>query len=224
MGCPVEIEFAIDLKKDQSNKATFYLLQIKPLIGVASDFKVSIDKILKKDIWMFTEKGMGNGIINNIRDVVYVDYSNFKKTQTDAMAVEIEQINKTFNKDKKKYILVGPGRWGTRDRFIGIPVNWPQISNAKVIIETSMADFPLDASSGSHFFHNVVSMNVGYFTVQTEVSKSYIQWDVLDQQKLIKKTKYFRHIRFDHPVKVLMDGKKRIAVITWENVNSTGDP
>jgi hypothetical protein len=174
-----------------------------------------VDKIPKKKIWMFTEKGMGNGTIQDIRDVIYIDNEAFKKTETVEMAEEIEKINEEFLKNDKKYILIGPGRWGTRDKFIGIPVNWPQISSAGVIIETSLEDFPLDASSGSHFFHNVVSMNVGYFTVQPEISKSYIKYDVLEKQKLIKKTKYFRHVRFEKPVEVLMDGKKRISVITY---------
>jgi hypothetical protein len=217
MGSPIEIEFAVDLKKDDGNRATFYLLQIKPLIGSALDFNVVVDKIPKNKIWMFTEKGMGNGTIQDIRDVIYVDHDAFKKTETVAMAEEIEKLNQEFLKNDKKYILIGPGRWGTRDRFIGIPVNWPQISAAGVIIETSLEDFPLDASSGSHFFHNVVSMNVGYFTVQPEISKSYIRYDVLEKQKLINKTKYFHHVRFEKPVEVLMDGKKRISVITYSD-------
>ena len=113
-------------------------------------------------------------------------------------------------------LLIGPGRWGTRDRWIGIPVSWPQISNAAAIIETSLEDFPLDASSGSHFFHNVTSMNVGYFSVQPEISKSYIRYDRLEDQKLLKKTQYVKHVRFKKPLKVRMDGKKRISVITME--------
>jgi hypothetical protein len=216
MGSPIEIEFAVDLKKDENNRATFYLLQIKPLIGNASDFNIVVDKIPKNKIWMFTEKGMGNGMIQNIKDVIYVDRDAFRKTATMEMVSEIEKLNEDFIEKGEKYILIGPGRWGTRDRFIGIPVNWPQISAAGVIIETSLEDFPLDASSGSHFFHNVVSMNVGYFTVQPEMSKSYIKYDILEKQKLIRKTKYFRHVRFDKPVEVLMDGKKRISVITYK--------
>lgn len=219
MGSPVEIEFAIDLKKDSSNKATFYLLQIKPLIGSALDFNVAVDRIPRHKIWMYTEKGMGNGSIQDIRDVIYVDRDAFSKTETVAMAEEIEKLNKKFIEEGKKYILIGPGRWGTRDRFIGIPVNWPQISAAGVIIETSLEDFPLDASSGSHFFHNVVSMNVGYFTVQPELKKSYIKYDVLEKQEVINRTKYFIHVRFENPVEVLMDGKKRISVITWNNTD-----
>jgi len=214
MGSPVEIEFAVDLKKDKNGLASFYLLQIKPLLGNASDYTVNMDKIKKESILMFSEKGMGNGLIEDIEDVIYIDPAAFNKADTVEIAAEVDQFNALMIAEKRKYILIGPGRWGTRDRWIGIPVNWPQISNAAAIIETSLEDFPLDASSGSHFFHNVTSMNVGYFSVQPELSNSYIKYDILEAQKLIKKTKFIRHVRFAKPLKVRMDGKKRISVIT----------
>jgi hypothetical protein len=132
------------------------------------------------------------------------------------MAEEMDKINAQMIKENKNYILIGPGRWGTRDRWIGIPVNWPQISHAKVIVETSLEGFPLDASSGSHFFHNVTSMNVGYFCVQPEMSKSFIRYDILKQQKTIRNTKFFTICRFKKPLIVRMDGRKRISVISWQ--------
>ncbi len=214
MGSPVEIEFAVDLNKDKDGLASFYLLQIKPLLGNASDYSVNMDKIEKDSILMFSEKGMGNGIIEDIEDVIYVDPAAFKKAETVEIAGEVNLLNAEMIAQKRKYILIGPGRWGTRDRWIGIPVNWPQISNAGVIIETSLEDFPLDASSGSHFFHNVTSMNVGYFSVQPEMTESYVKYEMLEAQKLVKKTKYLKHVRFKNPLKVRMDGKKRISVIT----------
>ena len=216
MGSPVEIEFAVDLTKDKQNRAAFYLLQIKPLIGSATDYNVNIDKIPKNKILLYAEKSMGNGMIDNVEDVVYVDIDVFDKAETEKMVLEIEKLNKQFAAENRKYLLLGPGRWGTRDRWIGIPVNWSQISQAKVIVETSLEGYPLDASSGSHFFHNVVSMNVGYFSVQPEMSKSYIKWDVLKKQELVNQTKYFRHVRFKKPLTISMDGKKRMAVVTWE--------
>ncbi len=214
MGSPVEIEFAVDLNKDKEGKATFYLLQIKPMIGNISDYSIDMDEIKKEDILLYTEKGMGNGKIENITDIIYVDRDKFDKSMTQEMAEEIEILNKKMCEENRQYILIGPGRWGTRDRFIGIPVRWPQISNAKVIVETSLEDFPLDASSGSHFFHNVTSMNVGYFSVVQEQSGSFISWDKLNNQELVESSTYFRHIRFKDPVVVKMDGKKRISVIT----------
>lgn len=215
MGSPVEIEFAVDLTKDKQNRASFYLLQIKPLIGSAMDYSINLGKIPKEKILLYAEKSMGNGLIDNVRDVIFVDIDVFDKGETVQMTKEIENLNKLFAETGEKYLLIGPGRWGTRDQWIGIPVNWAQISHARVIIETSLEGYPLDASSGSHFFHNVVSMNVGYFSVQPELSKSYIHWETLKKQKLINQTKYFRHVRFEKPLTISMDGKKRIAVVTW---------
>ena len=190
MGCPVEIEFAIDLNKDKDYKSSFYLLQIKPMIGGAQDYEVNMDKINKEDIILYAEKGMGNGLVKNIRDIIYVDNKLFDKSKTEEMAKQIEQLNDKMSKSDEQYILIGPGRWGTRDKWIGIPVDWPKISNAKVIVETSLEGYPLDASSGSHFFHNVTTANVGYFSVQPEKSGSFITYDKLDNQKLIEKTKF----------------------------------
>ncbi|MHC1706072.1 MAG: PEP/pyruvate-binding domain-containing protein [Bacteroidales bacterium] len=215
MGCPVEIEFAVDLNKDSSNRASFYLLQIKPLIGNAQDYNINMEEINKDEILLYSEKAMGNGVMEGITDVIYVEPELFDKSLTTEMAEEIDKLNSQMMSLNLKYVLIGPGRWGTRDKWIGIPVNWPQISQAKVIIETSLEDFPLDASSGSHFFHNVTSMNVGYFSILQEMRNNYIKWDILRQQNLIGKTKFFRHVRFEKPLTVKMDGKKRISVITF---------
>jgi hypothetical protein len=130
------------------------------------------------------------------------------------MAYEIDLINEKMMKENRRYVLLGPGRWGTKDRFLGIPVVWPQISNAKVIVEVSLPDFHLDASLGSHFFHNVTSMNVGYFSINQEFNDGLIEWEKLNKQKVIEKGKFFRHVRFDKPLLIRMDGKKGMAVIS----------
>jgi hypothetical protein len=216
MGTPVEIEFAIDLTRDADYKTTFYLLQIKPLIGAELDYQVNMEEIKKEEIVLYSDKGMGNGLVGDITDVIYIDKDEFDKSMTREMVEEIEKLNYLMRKENRYYILIGPGRWGTRDRWIGIPVNWPQISNAKTIVETSLEGYPLDASSGSHFFHNVTSMNVGYFSVQPELGNSFIDYELLKQQELIRKTNYFRHVRFSKALKIRMDGRKRLAVVTWE--------
>jgi len=215
LGSPVEIEFAVDLNKDKDYKATFYLLQIKPLIGSAADYEVDMDKINPAEILLYSEKEMGNGMVDNVHDVVFVDPDTFDKSKTVEMAEEMEKINAEYVKAGRKYVLIGPGRWGTRDRWIGIPVAWPQISNARVIVETSLEGFPLDASSGSHFFHNVTSMNVGYFCVQPEISESFVRYNLLKGQPELRQTKYFTIASFREPLSIRMDGKKRIAVITY---------
>ncbi|MBW6489926.1 MAG: pyruvate, phosphate dikinase [Lentimicrobium sp.] len=217
MGAPVEIEFAVDLNRDSEMKASFYLLQIKPLIGSMEDYSFDPEKIDPEHVLMISEKGMGNGLINDITDVIYIDIQAFDKRKTVEMAAEIEALNNWMRQHERKYLLIGPGRWGTRDRWIGIPVNWPQISAAKVIVETSLEGYPLDASSGSHFFHNVTSMNVGYFSVMQELERSYIKWDILDKQELVQRTTFFKHVRFAKPLEIKMDGKKRMAAAIWSD-------
>jgi len=217
MGAPVEIEFAIDLNKDSDRKASFYLLQIKPLIGSSQDFNIDPEELKKEKLLLYTEKCMGNGQVDNIYDVIFINRQTFDKSMTCKMVDEISLLNKNMIEENKKYILIGPGRWGTRDRWIGIPVTWPQISAAKVIVETSFDDYPLDASSGSHFFHNVTTMNVGYFSVQQGLVNNFIDWDVLDRQKIIQETKFFKHVNFEKPLIIKMDGKKRIAAIIYND-------
>ncbi|PIQ29644.1 MAG: pyruvate, phosphate dikinase [Bacteroidetes bacterium CG18_big_fil_WC_8_21_14_2_50_41_14] len=214
MGNAVEIEFAVDLEKDDHNRASFYILQIKPLISNTMECQIDLEEEDKDSILLYSEKGMGNGIVDDVTDVIYVDLNKFDKTKTQEMALEIESLNQYMIEQKRKYVLIGPGRWGTRDRWIGIPVKWHMISNARVIVETAMDDFPLEASSGSHFFHNVTSMSVGYFTVQPELSTSYINFKMLDDQLLVYQGEYFKHIRFKTPVKIKMDGRKRIYLIS----------
>ncbi|MGC9375586.1 MAG: PEP/pyruvate-binding domain-containing protein, partial [Bacteroidales bacterium] len=217
LGSPVEIEFAVDLNKDKNGLASFYLLQIKPLVCNEDDLNVEIEKIDKNDLVLYSEKTMGNGKIQNIKDVIYVVSEKFDNTHTLEMADEIEKLNQKMQEAGKQYVLIGPGRWGTRDKFIGIPVSWPQISNAKIIVEMSLDDFALDASLGSHFFHNVTSMSVGYFSVNHKSIKDYISWDILNQQKVVEETNYFKHVTFKKPLTITMDGRKRIATITKAN-------
>jgi hypothetical protein len=215
-GSPCEIEFAVDLNKDANFKASFFLLQIKPLIGNYNEYKVNLDELDLNSVILLSNTGMGNGSISNLYDVVYIKRNVFDKSMTPTMALEVEAINEKLATEGKNFILIGPGRWGTRDRWIGIPVTWPQISNAKVIVETSLDDFPLDASSGSHFFHNVISMNVGYCSVPNNDSFARIAWSKLDELPAYNETKYFRHVRFPKPLQVKMDGTQRLIVVTHE--------
>jgi hypothetical protein len=213
-GTPVEIEFAVDLNKDKEGKATFYLLQIKPLVGSGAGYSIDPDTIDPDTTILISKRSMGNGVIDDITDFIYVDPAKFNNQLTGEMADEIDQINDKMINEDRKYVLLGPGRWGTRDRFLGIPVVWPQISNAKIIVEVGLPDFHVDASLGSHFFHNVTSMNVGYFSINHESNDGKIIWDRLKDQKIIEEGKFFRHIRFEKPLEIRMDGKKGMAVIS----------
>lgn len=189
------------------------MLQIKPLIRIENNTKINFDQVDESRTILASKKGMGNGKIEYIKDVIFMKPEMFKRTKTDEMAKEIAVLNKEMEKSGKEYLLIGPGRWGTRDKFTGIPVLWSQISYAKVIVEMGLADFPLDASLGSHFFHNVTSMNVGYFSVHHNKTDEYVNFDVLKEQKVIHQTVYFTHVEFEHELQILMDGKQQKAVV-----------
>lgn len=213
-GTPVEIEFAVDLNKDENGNASFFLLQIKPLLGTGPGYNIDPDSIDQTDLVLVTEKSMGNGVINDISDIIYIDNEKFDNTLTLEMAEEISAINEKMIMENRRYVLIGPGRWGTRDRFLGIPVAWPQISGAKVIVEISLPDFHPDASLGSHFFHNVTSMNVGYFSINQESEKQKIIWENIKNQQLVGNGQFYKHVRFEKPFLIRMDGKKQMAVIS----------
>ncbi|HUX59238.1 MAG TPA: PEP/pyruvate-binding domain-containing protein [Bacteroidales bacterium] len=216
-GTPIEIEFAVDLEKDKEGNASFYLLQIKPLVGSEAGYSIDPETIYNDDLLLVTQKSMGNGVINDITDLIYVEPEKFNNMHTNEMANEIDKMNEKMLSENRKYVLIGSGRWGTKDRFLGIPVAWPQISNAKVIVEVSLPDFQLDASLGSHFFHNVTSMNVGYFSINQGSNDGTINWEIFKKQEVIEKGRFFRHVRFDKPLLIRMDGKKRMAVISMNH-------
>ncbi|MBN2634649.1 MAG: hypothetical protein JXR61_00160 [Prolixibacteraceae bacterium] len=216
-GSPVEIEYAVDLDTTKNGLPSFYLLQIKPLIGEYLGKKINLNKIDKSKMLLYTQSSIGNGQIDDIYDIIYIDVDKFNKLKTIEMAEEIDMLNKEMKDYDRNYILIGPGRWGSRDQFVGIPVNWSQISNARIIVEISLRNFPLDYSLGSHFFHNVTSMNIGYFSVQHFSSTDFIRWDEIEKNPLEKHTNYFKHVRFKKPVSVLMDGKHKTSAIIYND-------
>jgi hypothetical protein len=222
-GNPSEIEFAVDLNKDKEGRASFYILQIKPLSGSNIGYNIDPESIDFDNLLLLSEKSMGNGIIDDICDVIYIVPENFDKMRTIDIAEEIENFNDIMIRENRKYILIGPGRWGSRDVFLGIPVLWSAISKAKVIVEIGLPDFNPDASLGSHFFNNVTSMNIGYFSVNKETSSGIINWELFDEKYIVKKGKYINHIRFDQPLMVRMDGKKGMAVITVNKDKTVGN-
>lgn len=212
LGCPSEIEFAVTLGSN-GKISTFYLLQVVPLTGQIHNYTFNMEEIDESKMILKANKGMGNGEIDNIDTIVYLPPYNFNKLKTNEMAAEIGEINNELRKMNKKYLLIGPGRWGTRDKFIGIPVVWPQISNAKVIVEYSLKDFPLDASLGSHFFHNVTSNNIGYLSVGDE-NTSMINWKLLEKQGVKSNRDYFIVSQLKTPMQIRIDGKERIAAVS----------
>jgi len=217
LGAPVEIEFALDLNKDPRGEAVFYLLQVKPMIKVESSADLDFGQLPADKLVLMASKGMGNGALEHIRDVVFMDLEVFDKTQTEQMGREVAELNQELEREGREYILVGPGRWGTRDKYTGIPLLWPHIANAKVIVEMGIPDFPLEPSLGSHFFHNVTSMNVGYFCVEHRRADTFVNLDILRLQPVVRQTRFFKHVRFEKPLRVLMDGKRLRFAIVWDS-------
>ncbi|MDP3645158.1 MAG: PEP/pyruvate-binding domain-containing protein [Bacteroidota bacterium] len=216
MGSPVEIEYAVDLEKGDSQLPTFYLLQIKPLIRRDDQLTVNLGNIDPQKTLMYAKRGMGNGVVTGIRDVIFVDPNLFDKMKTREIAEEINHFNRQMDLMNKEYILIGPGRWGTRDPFTGIPVLWTNISKARIIVEMGLEDFPLDGSLGSHFFHNVTSMNVGYFTIPHNSKDATINVDLLMKMPVVDEGKYIKHVCFSKELNIVMDGKNRQALISFE--------
>ncbi len=215
-GTPVEIEFAVNLSSDPANdiQPTFYILQIRPLAvetGATPLFDETPDR---NALFLYTEKGMGNGIVRGIRDIIYIDLNKFDNLQTIEMQTEIEILNEKMKRENRQYILIGPGRWGSQDRFLGVPVKFVQISNARVIVEVGLQGFDVDPSQGTHFFHNIVAMKVGYFNVPYNSRTDFLDWDWLKKQKVIETTKHFVHVQTDHDIQVGMDGKTGVSLIS----------
>lgn len=213
LGSPIEMEFAIDLNKGDNGWPTFYLLQLKPLIRRDDDVEIELDEQERDTMLLLSKKGMGNGRIRGIQDVLYVDIDRFDRTRTKEISAEIQEFNHLLGEEGRKYVLIGPGRWGTRDEYTGIPVRWAHINNARVIVEIGLPDFPLDASLGSHFFHNVTSMNVGYFSVPLVDGDEFVNMNLLASQELVREGRFVRWVRFERTLDVLMDGRKRTAVV-----------
>lgn len=214
LGSAVEIEYSVDLSKAENGLPTFYLLQIKPMVESHIKTHFNLSDYKKSELLLYSKTSIGNGLISEIYDVIYIEKDRFNKLKTLEMVAEIEYLNQILVKQKKPYILIGPGRWGTRDRFLGIPVNWSQISGAKVIVETSLNNFPLDSSLGSHFFHNVTSMNIAYLSVNNTKADEFINWEILKTGSIQNQTEHFKHIKFENALTVMVDGRKKESIIT----------
>ncbi|NCB39456.1 MAG: hypothetical protein EOM80_11870, partial [Erysipelotrichia bacterium] len=217
---PVEIEFAVDVDTDGSQSPVFYLLQLKHMLRDSEECNIDKTAIKNEELMLYADAGMGNGKVEEITDVVWIDPDLFDKSCTEEMALEVEALNLKLKAAGRKYILLGPGRWGTRDRWLGIPVTWPQTSCAKVIVEYSLEGFRVDASMGSHFFHNVTTMNIGYFSVRQDSGGGFIDWNWLREQPAETRMKYFTHTRSQTSLGVLMDGRKGVFIIYKDHEDS----
>ena len=212
---PVEIEFACNLNSTpQGTTGDFYLLQIRPIVDSKQVLDEDLAVIPDEQCLLRSQNSLGHGISEDVVDVVYVKTDDdFTAANNLYIADEIEKINRKFLDTDKNYILIGPGRWGSSDYWLGIPVKWPHISAARVIVETGLKNDRVDPSQGTHFFQNLTSFGVGYFTINTYTGDGVFQKEILDAMPAIEETEYVRHVRFEHPVRIMMDGKKQHGVV-----------
>ena len=207
---PVEIEFAVTLTKQ---KATFYLLQIRPMVDVKADLSEDLNLIPEDKLILKSYNSLGHGIMEDVFDIIYVKTEGYTASNNQLIAYEIEKLNRKFLDEDKHYVLVGPGRWGSSDTWLGIPVKWPHISAARVIVEAGLTNYRVDPSQGTHFFQNLTSFGVGYFTINAYMNDGLYSQEFLDAQPAVEETQFLRHVRFEHPIVVKMDGKKKLGVV-----------
>ena len=212
-GSHIELEFAINLFRKKKKKPEFFLLQIRPLVGGGEPTQVSWDQASQKDIMCLSSHALGNGIYNDLYDLVYVDPDAFDISKSRVIAGEIGEINQGFIEKNRKYILIGFGRWGTADPWLGIPVEWYQICKAGIVVESNLDNFIVDPSQGSHFFHNLVSLKIGYFHIKKTDDEEFISWDWIKKQRLTRSKNYVRHIRFKKPLSAKIDGRQSKGLI-----------
>ena len=212
MGRPVEIEFAVDITDQQL--ASFYVLQIRPVVDSKEVVHENLDAIDMNDALLFSRNALGNGIASDVHDVIYVKTEAFNASNNTAIAREIETLNSRFIAEGNNYVLVGPGRWGSADPWLGIPVKWPHISQARVIVESGIENYRIEPSQGTHFFQNLTSFGVGYFTMNPFLENDgYFDEEFLNLQPAVHETKFLRQVHFDQPVCIKINGKKRMGVV-----------
>jgi len=213
MGTPVEIEFAVNLDVPKGERKEFAMLQMRPMVLSREIEELMIGEIKEADLICQSSQVLGNGAMNGIYDIVVVDINKFERGKSKEVAMEVSKLNSKLLTERKPYLLLGVGRWGSLDPWLGIPVTWDQISGASVIVEAGFKDFQVTPSQGSHFFQNLTSFRVGYFTVNSIDHLGFIDWDWLNNQSAIEELNYTRHLRFDRPISVRINGHENRGVI-----------
>jgi CheY-like chemotaxis protein len=213
MNNPVEIEFAANLETPAGTPKIFNFLQIRPIVHTEEAHSINLDHIKTEETIIYSETALGNGVFKGINDLVYIKPESFNAANNKYVAIEIEKINSLFVKQGKGYVLIGPGRWGSTDPWLGIPVKWPQISAARIIIESGLKNYRIDPSQGTHFFQNLTSFRVGYFTINPYINEGHYDVDFLNKLDVVYEDKFIRHVRFEKPLEIMIDGKKHRGVI-----------
>ncbi len=213
MNNQVEIEFSVNLDVPKGEKREFHFLQIRPVVETQEKNRIQVDVCKPKEAIIISHNALGNGIIDDVHDFVYVKPEAFDPAKTKEIAEVIEKINKTIKSRGDNFILVGPGRWGSNDSWLGVPVKWAQISAARLIVESGMKNYQIDPSQGTHFFQNLTSFSVGYFTINPFLKEGHYDVDYLNKQPAEYEDEFVRHVRFKKPVVVKIDGSKKRGIV-----------
>ncbi|MCU7501346.1 MAG: histidine kinase, partial [Ignavibacteria bacterium] len=222
MGTPVEIEYAVNLSVQRGTPKEFALLQMRPLVLSNEAEELNVDEFNAGDLLVQSGQVLGNGVISDIYDIVVVDREKFERNKSREAALEVGMFNSKLLEEKRPYLLIGVGRWGSLDQWLGIPVTWDQISGAHTIVESGFKDFSVTPSQGSHFFQNITSFRVGYFTVNSFEHKGFIDWEWLSCQEVHASANYTRHLRFDKPITIKINGHQNKGIILKPGSNGKG--
>jgi hypothetical protein len=217
MGTPIEIEFAVRMSVKPKEPKEFGLLQMRPLVLKREIEELKIEVSDKSQLLVESPWVLGHGVVTDIKDIVFVDYHTFDRSKSKEVAREVSLLNSKLLTEKTSYLLIGVGRWGTLDPWLGIPVNWDQISGARAIVESSFKDFMVSPSQGSHFFQNLTSFMISYFTVNSFKEEGFVDWDWLLEQPVIEEKKYTRHVRLQKPLTIKMNGQQNKGIILKPN-------
>jgi hypothetical protein len=183
------------------------------MVDVKADLSEDLSLIPDENVLLKSYNSLGHGTMEDIYDIVYVKTEGYNAGNNPTIAYEVEKINRQFLDSGNHYVLVGPGRWGSSDSWLGIPIKWPHISAARVIVEAGLTNYRVDPSQGTHFFQNLTSFGVGYFTINAYMNDGIYNQAFLDSLPAVEETKYLRHVRFEKPIVVKMDGKKKLGVV-----------
>ncbi len=213
MGTPVEIEFAVNMSVPPERPMEFSLLQMRPLALSREVEELNIEEFHPEQLLCQSHQVLGNGVLRDIYDIVYVDFTRYERAKNREIAREVMEFNEDLIEQRRPYLLIGMGRWGSLDPWLGIPVKWDQISGARAIVEAGFKDMDVAPSQGSHFFQNITSFMVGYFTINSKVKEGFVDWEWLARQRAVKAKNYVRHLRFDHPIVVKINGQQNKGII-----------
>ncbi len=214
MNGPIEIEFAVNLENPAPSPHVFNFLQIRPIVTSDHSQAIEIENADKENAIIYSESALGNGYFRGIKDILYVKQESFNAAHTEKIALDIDRINALFIKEARNYVLIGPGRWGSSDPWLGIPVKWPMISNARIIVEAGLKNYRIDPSQGTHFFQNLTSFRVGYFTINPFIKEGIYDIDFLNDRPAVYEDEFVRHVRFEDPFQIMIDGRSHRGLIS----------